>query len=111
MKTHMRKPQGLHFFTSTHAGSSHLQLGLVEHPMQGRGIFGTYADAIVAGCHVVEGGQTSTGSVLAWFKRTLCGPGVSYADLDREAAQIPAGCEGLVALDHFQVGMWVGSGQ
>ncbi|MEW5300690.1 MAG: hypothetical protein WDW36_003602 [Sanguina aurantia] len=83
-------------------GSSHLQLGLVAHPMRGRGVFGTYADAIVAGCHVVEGGQTSTGSVLAWFKRTLCGPGVSYADLDREAAQVPAGCEGLVALDHFQ---------
>ncbi|KAG2438453.1 hypothetical protein HYH02_010908 [Chlamydomonas schloesseri] len=85
-------------------GSSHLQLGVVgaEAELHGRGFFGTYRDAVLPGCSVIEGGQTSTGSVINWFKRTLCGPGVSYAELDAEAAAVPPGCEGLTALDHFQ---------
>lgn len=50
---------------------------------------------------MVEGGQTSTGSVVAWLKRLL-GPEASYEQLNREAAEVPAGCEGLLCLDHFQ---------
>ena len=46
-------------------GSSHLQLGLSESAFHGPGIWGTYADAVVPGLRVVEGGQTSTGSVLS----------------------------------------------
>ena len=42
-------------------GSSHLQLGLVGQEVHGRGIFGTYSDALIPGTHVIEGGQTSTG--------------------------------------------------
>ncbi len=72
--------------------------------MHGPGFFGSYRDAVLRGCGVVEGGQTSTGSVVAWFRRTLCAPGTSYAQLDAEAAAVPPGSEGLVALDHFQVG-------
>lgn len=49
-------------------GSSHLQLGIAGGPMAGAGFFGTYRDALLPGLHVIEGGQTSTGSVLAWFK-------------------------------------------
>lgn len=74
-------------------GSSHLQLGIAAGPMQGKGFFGTYKDVLLPGLHVIEGGQTSTGSVLAWFRRTLCGEAgsVSYAQLDAEAGAVPPG--------------------
>ncbi|GIL79247.1 hypothetical protein Vretifemale_8576 [Volvox reticuliferus] len=29
-------------------------------------------------------------------------PSTLYADLDNKAAEVPPGCDGLVALDHFQ---------
>jgi ribulokinase len=82
-------------------GSSHLQLGLAASPFHGPGVWGTYADALLPGLHVVEGGQTSTGSVIAWYK-ALLGEAVSYDDLNREAAEIPPGADGLIVQDHFQ---------
>ncbi len=82
-------------------GSSHLHLGIAAAPFHGRGIWGTYADAVLPGLHVVEGGQTSTGSVVAWLKR-LMGAEVSYDDLNREAAAIAPGSDGLIMQDHFQ---------
>lgn len=82
-------------------GSSHLHLAITAKPFHGRGIWGTYADAVLPGAHVVEGGQTSTGSVVAWLKRLL-GEGASYAALNAEAAAVPPGCDGLVVQDHFQ---------
>lgn len=82
-------------------GSSHLQLGLSERPLHGPGIWGSYADAVVPGLHLVEGGQTSTGSVVSWFRRLL-GEGASYAQLDEEAAAVAIGSEGVLAQDHFQ---------
>ena len=84
-------------------GSSHLQLGVVAEPIHGPGIFGTYRDAVVPGTHVIEGGQTSTGSIVNWFKRTLVPPDVGYDELNAEAGAVPPGCEGLACLDHFQV--------
>lgn len=83
-------------------GSSHLHLGMTDRIFQGQGVWGTYADALIPGVNIVEGGQTSTGSVIAWFKRTLVGPGISYEQLDSEAAAVAPGAEGVVALDHFQ---------
>ncbi|HEV8392055.1 MAG TPA: FGGY family carbohydrate kinase, partial [Dongiaceae bacterium] len=50
-------------------GSSHLHLGIAANPVHGRGIWGTYLDAVYPDKPVIEGGQTSTGSVIAWFKR------------------------------------------
>lgn len=49
---------------------------------------------------MVEGGQTSTGSAVAWLRRLLGAP--SYAELDAEAAMVVPGAEGLRCLDHFQ---------
>ena len=44
-------------------GSSHLHLGVTEGAFHGPGIWGTYSGALVGkDSHVVEGGQTSTGS-------------------------------------------------
>lgn len=57
-------------------GSSHLLLGLATERFHGEGLFGTYADALLPGTHVVEGGQTSTGSVVNWFKKLLGSPEV-----------------------------------
>ncbi len=82
-------------------GSSHLQIGLSDRPFHGRGIFGTYPDAVLPGLHVVEGGQTSTGSVVAWFRKLL-GEGVGYDELNAAATALPPGAEGLIVLDHFQ---------
>ena len=46
---------------------------------------------------------SDAGSIVNWLKRELC-PGASYDQLNQEAAVIPPGCDGLLALDHFQVG-------
>ena len=91
------RPGQLAFVT----GSSHLHLGVSALPFDGRGIWGTYKDAVIPGRHIVEGGQTSTGSVVNWFKGLL-DPAMSYERLNAEAAKLPPGAEGLVVLDHFQ---------
>lgn len=91
------RPGRLAFIT----GSSHLHLGLSEAAFNGKGIWGTYPDAVIPGLHVVEGGQTSTGSVINWFKSML-GDQTGYEALNRAAAALPPGAEGLVVLDHFQ---------
>jgi ribulose kinase len=60
---------------------------------------------------MVEGGQTSTGSIIEWFVNALCGTvkeqaaaqGKSVYDLlNNDAAQLPVGADGVVALDFFQ---------
>jgi ribulose kinase len=98
-------------------GSSHLHLGLAPAPMHGAGVWGTYEGALgVEGLHVIEGGQTSTGSVAAWFRRLVSPPAGpdgggadggastlrSYASLDAEAAAVPPGAEGLLCQEHLQ---------
>ena len=82
-------------------GSSHLHLGIAEKEVHAPGVWGTYADCVYPGRHVIEGGQTSTGSVIAWFKRNFA-PDTPYEDLNAVAAALPPGAEGLLALDHFQ---------
>lgn len=57
---------------------------------------------MLPGLSVVEGGQTSTGSVINWLKRLLGPAGGSYEQLNEEAAALPPGSEGLTCLDHFQ---------
>ncbi|RMZ53683.1 hypothetical protein APUTEX25_003217, partial [Auxenochlorella protothecoides] len=74
-------------------GSSHLHLGVTDQMLHGSGMFGTYRDGLCPGISVVEGGQTSTGSAVAWLHRLLGSPG--YAELDKEAAGVPPGAEGL----------------
>lgn len=41
--------------------------------LHGSGMWGVYPDAVVPGLGVVEGGQTSTGSAVAWFRRLVSG--------------------------------------
>jgi hypothetical protein len=65
-----------------------------------------YGCLLLAGLHVIEGGQTSTGSIVRWLSHSVVGdsgwPG--YASLNEAAAAIAPGCEGLLCCDHFQVG-------
>ncbi|WP_045235029.1 FGGY-family carbohydrate kinase [Deinococcus pimensis] len=91
------EPGSLAFIT----GSSHLHLGLSDRELSARGMWGSYPDAVVPGLHVVEGGQTSTGSVVAWLRRLL-GEGASYEELGERASALPPGADGLVVLEHFQ---------
>jgi ribulose-phosphate 3-epimerase len=82
-------------------GSSHLHLGCTSQTFHGLGIWGTYRDAVLPGVNIVEGGQTSTGSVVAWFRRLVGSP--SYEEMDAEATRsVPPGCNGVLSLDHFQ---------
>ncbi len=92
-------------------GSSHLHVAQFRESIHNKGIWGSYPDCIVKGLQMVEGGQTSTGSIVNWFKNQLCGTVKAQADregcsvydiLNREAEKLPVGAEGLVALDFFQ---------
>lgn len=82
-------------------GSSHLQLMVADQEFHGKGLWGTYQDAVYPGRFILEGGQTSTGSVINWFMRNF-GTDTDYATLNAEAAQLPPGCDGLLSQDHFQ---------
>jgi ribulose kinase len=82
-------------------GSSHLQLGVAARPVHAPGLWGTYMDAVYLDKPIIERGQTSTGSVIAWFKRHFAS-NATFDALNEEAATIEPGCEGPVVLDHFQ---------
>ena len=82
-------------------GSSHLHLGIAAREVHAPGVWGTYADCVYPGRHVIEGGQTSTGSVIAWYKRHFA-PDTPFEALNEAAAALPPGAEGLLAVDHFQ---------
>ncbi|MGL6211343.1 MAG: FGGY-family carbohydrate kinase [Paracoccaceae bacterium] len=82
-------------------GSSHLHLGVADRTVHAPGIWGTYMDCVYPGRPIIEGGQTSTGSVIAWFKRNFADH-IDFDTLNAAAALIPPGAEGLLAVDHFQ---------
>ena len=86
-------------------GSSNVIGSFVDQEFHATGVFGAFPDAVIPGLWLVEAGQVSTGSVLAWFKRYFAldlPPQVAYAILDGEAAQILPGAGGVIVLDHFQ---------
>jgi ribulose kinase len=82
-------------------GSSHLHLGVAAKPVHKPGVWGTYMDAVYPGKPIIEGGQTSTGSVIAWFKRHFAAD-ASFDTLNAGAGALEPGAEGLLVLDHFQ---------
>ena len=97
--------------TALITGSSHVILGQSAEPFHGAGFFGAFTDAVLPGQYAVEGGQVSTGSVVAWFKNNFCGNeaeeaqrrGVDTYDVLNELARdVPPGSEGLVVLDYWQ---------
>lgn len=82
-------------------GSSHLQFGVTEAPIHAPGVWGSYADIVYPDRWIVEGGQTSTGSIINWLSRLSGGP-LDYERLNAEAEKLPPGSEGLIVQDHFQ---------
>lgn len=92
-------------------GSSTCHLALSPIPVFGSGVWGPFDEAIVPESWVLEGGQTSTGSIVKWFKDNFAhdivqkasSRGVSpYTLLDEMASEVPPGSEGLVTLDYWQ---------
>ncbi|WP_218829719.1 FGGY-family carbohydrate kinase [Burkholderia aenigmatica] len=82
-------------------GSSHLMFGVSSSPVSVEGLWGTYAGAVYPGRHIIEGGQTSTGSIVNWLRR-ITGGQLDFAALNADAMQLEPGCDGLLVLDHFQ---------
>lgn len=82
-------------------GSSHLHLGVADRVVHMPGVWGTYLDCVYPGRPIIEGGQTSTGSVIAWFKRNFA-EHIDFDLLNADAAKLAPGAEGLLACDHFQ---------
>ena len=86
-------------------GSSNVMGAFVEQEFHGTGLYGAFPDAVVPGLCLVEAGQVSTGSILAWFKRYFAAdlpPMSAYSILDGEAQAIAPGAGGVIALDYFQ---------
>ncbi|MEM6693950.1 MAG: FGGY-family carbohydrate kinase [Pseudomonadota bacterium] len=81
-------------------GSSHLQFGVTEAPLSAPGVWGAYADIVYPERWIVEGGQTSTGSIINWLGR-LTG-GLDFDTLNAQAATLEPGSNGLLVQDHFQ---------
>ncbi len=82
-------------------GSSHLQFGVTAQDVSVPGLWGAYRDVVTPGRAILEGGQTSTGSIIAWLRR-LAGGTLDFEQFNREAARLEPGCDGLMVLDHFQ---------
>ncbi len=82
-------------------GSSHLHLLQSDGPHYAEGLFGSYTDAVVPGQFTVEGGQSTTGSVVNWFRHVL-GSDVSLGELSAAAGGLRPGSDGVMALDYWQ---------
>ncbi len=91
-------------------GSSSVHLVYSDQPRYAEGIWGPYPDIILPGKWLFAGGQSSTGSVLKWFKEQasptakvamLEGKRV-YEELDLLASAISPGANGLTMIEHFQ---------
>lgn len=82
-------------------GSSHLQFGVTEAAVHAPGIWGSYRDCVYPDRYIVEGGQTSTGSIIAWLGRLMNGT-MDLDEMNRKAAALEPGCDGLLVQDHFQ---------
>jgi ribulose kinase len=79
-------------------GSSHVMIGQAARPLHGQGIFGAFTDALIPGQYTVEGGQVSTGSVVAWFKNRFASIAVAEAkrrDVDSPGHIFRAIMEGI----------------
>ncbi len=85
-------------------GTSFVHLTLSEKAEFLRGIWGPYEDATAPGYWLLECGQISAGAVAKWFLNLLFPDGnpEGVAALRREAALVPPGSDGLLALDFFQ---------
>lgn len=85
-------------------GTSFVQLCFSEQKLQLDGLWGPYDAPIIPDAWLLEGGQTSAGSIVKWYMREF---GVDkmdnpYAYMNEQIEGIAPGADGLVALDFFQ---------
>jgi sugar (pentulose or hexulose) kinase len=82
-------------------GSSSCYLAEIDEPRADPRLLGPVPDAFEPDRYGVQGGQTSAGSVVRWF-RTQFAREASLAELDAEAARWPVGAGGVRAIETFQ---------
>jgi L-ribulokinase len=75
----------------------HLVMAADEHLVPG--VAGVVADGILPGSFGYETGQAAMGDLFDWVRR-LCGR-VDHVDLERAAARVAPGAEGVLVLDWF----------
>lgn len=85
-------------------GTSTCHLLLSRHKVPVPGISGVVRDGVLPGLFAYEAGQAATGDALEWWVRTLAwasdgGGDTLFERLNQEAASLPPGAGGLVALD------------
>ncbi|WP_276352150.1 FGGY-family carbohydrate kinase [Cohnella caldifontis] len=88
-------------------GSSNLAMVLTEEPMFHEAGINAGPDNLLKGYYTAYRGQVSSGSILSWYRREFCrdlegGKESPFDLLNREAAALPIGSEGLVVLDYWQ---------
>ncbi|MEU6717120.1 FGGY-family carbohydrate kinase [Nonomuraea sp. NPDC046802] len=83
-------------------GTSNAFVTEIDEPVFPSTVWGPYPDALHTGRWLVEGGQVSAGSVLAWAGERLIGrPRSELGDLIKAAAALPPVEHGLIVLDYF----------
>ena len=86
-------------------GSSNLAMVLTKKPLFNTNGVNLGPNHLIHGYYTDYRGQTASGSVIQWAKRTLYPdlPDASaYRIMDEEASRIPIGSEGLLVIDYFQ---------
>jgi FGGY-family pentulose kinase len=92
-------------------GTSTCHMALGDTGLFETHVWGPYPDALLPGTWVLEGGQTTTGAIVNWFRNEFGAAADAEAAergievwevLDEKAAAVPPGSEGLVLLDYFQ---------
>jgi sugar (pentulose or hexulose) kinase len=82
-------------------GSSSSYMALSPEPVSDPRLLGPIRAALGPGTYLIQGGQTSAASLVRWFRAEL-GGGLDAAALDAEAAGVPPGSGGIIALDTWQ---------
>jgi L-ribulokinase len=83
-------------------GTSTCHMLLADRHAPVEGIGGVVRDGIVEGFYGYEAGQPAVGDLFGWFVRLVGGDApeaARFAALEREAALVPPGSHGLLALD------------
>ncbi len=82
-------------------GTSTCHLALAEVERVVPGFCGVVEDGVIPGLFGYEAGQTAVGDMFAWFANLVspAGPDDAHDLLESEAAALPPGAAGLMALD------------
>lgn len=82
-------------------GTSTCHMAMSDNGVFGTGSWGPYPDSPMPGLWTLEGGQTSTGSIVRWVEQ-IAGGGRGLSELEALAAAVGPGAGGLLALDYWQ---------